>query len=62
MIAICLFLVVAFSGSFMVSLQRAAHSIDLPLIAERVETEGELLVIREMGLYGEGQGEPVPWK
>lgn len=50
---------------FIEAIQRAAHSIDLPLIAERVETEGELLVIREMGLYGvQGQlfGEPVPWK
>jgi EAL domain-containing protein (putative c-di-GMP-specific phosphodiesterase class I) len=49
---------------FIEAIQRAAHSIDLPLIAERVETEGELLVIREMGLYGvQGQlfGEPKPW-
>ena len=37
---------------FIEAIQRAAHSIDLPLIAERVETEGELSVIREMGLYG----------
>jgi diguanylate cyclase (GGDEF)-like protein len=50
---------------FIEAIQRAAHSIDLPLIAERVETEGELLVIREMGLYGvQGQlfGEPKPWQ
>ena len=50
---------------FIEAIQRAAHSIDLPLIAERVETEGELSVIREMGLYGvQGQllGEPKPWK
>ncbi|SEN64745.1 diguanylate cyclase (GGDEF) domain-containing protein [Pseudomonas sp. ok272] len=50
---------------FIEAIQRAAHSIDLPLIAERVETEGELLVIREMGLYGvQGQlfGEPKPWR
>ncbi|MFW0758678.1 cyclic di-GMP receptor LapD [Pseudomonas sp. H11T01] len=50
---------------FIEAIQRAAHSIDLPLIAERVETEGELLVIREMGLYGvQGQlfGEPAPWR
>ncbi|MHC8348094.1 cyclic di-GMP receptor LapD [Pseudomonas sp. RT4P38] len=49
---------------FIEAIQRAAHSIDLPLIAERVETEGELMVIREMGLYGvQGQlfGEPKPW-
>ncbi|WP_331693383.1 EAL domain-containing protein [Pseudomonas sp. ZY71] len=50
---------------FIEAIQRAAHSIDLPLIAERVETEGELAVIREMGLYGvQGQllGEPKPWQ
>jgi diguanylate cyclase (GGDEF)-like protein len=49
---------------FIEAIQRAAHSIDLPLIAERVETEGELSVIREMGLYGvQGQlfGAPKPW-
>jgi EAL domain-containing protein (putative c-di-GMP-specific phosphodiesterase class I) len=35
------------------------------LIAERVETEGELAVIREMGVYGvQGRlfGEPKPWQ
>jgi diguanylate cyclase (GGDEF)-like protein len=50
---------------FIEAIQRAAHSIDLPLIAERVETEGELSVIREMGIYGvQGQlfGEPKPWQ
>lgn len=49
---------------FIEAIQRAAHSIDLPLIAERVETEGELRVIREMGIEGvQGQlvGEPAPW-
>lgn len=49
---------------FIEAIQRAAHSIDLPLIAERVETEGELAVIREMGLFGvQGQlvGEPKQW-
>ncbi|MGH8389848.1 MAG: cyclic di-GMP receptor LapD [Pseudomonas sp.] len=49
---------------FIEAIERAAHSIDLPLIAERVETEGELSVIREMGLYGvQGQlfGAPKPW-
>lgn len=49
---------------FIEAIQRAAHSIDLPLIAERVETEGELAVIREMGLFGvQGQliGEPGRW-
>ena len=37
----------------------------VPLIAERVETAGELQVIREMGLFGvQGQlfGEPKPWQ
>lgn len=49
---------------FIEAIQRAAHSIDLPLIAERVETEGELAVIREMGLFGvQGRlvGEPRVW-
>ncbi|AHL31544.1 DeoR faimly transcriptional regulator [Pseudomonas brassicacearum] len=49
---------------FIEAIQRAAHSIDLPLIAERVETDGELAVIREMGLFGvQGQlvGEPRRW-
>ncbi|MEX3774872.1 cyclic di-GMP receptor LapD [Pseudomonas sp. MYb118] len=50
---------------FIEAIQRAAHSIDLPLIAERVETEGELAVIREMEIFGvQGQlvGEPKPWE
>ncbi|VVO43110.1 cyclic di-GMP receptor LapD [Pseudomonas fluorescens] len=50
---------------FIEAIQRAAHSIDLPLIAERVETEGELLVLRELGVYGvQGRlfGEPEPWQ
>jgi len=50
---------------FIEAIQRAAHSIDLPLIAERVETDGELRVIREMGIHGvQGQlvGEPAPWR
>ncbi|MBO0365729.1 MULTISPECIES: cyclic di-GMP receptor LapD [Pseudomonas] len=50
---------------FIEAIQRAAHSIDLPLIAERVETEGELQVLREMGVQGiQGQlvGEPAPWR
>ena len=49
---------------FIEAVQRAAHSIDLPLIAERVETEGERQVIAEMGIEGvQGQlvGEPNPW-
>lgn len=50
---------------FIEAVQRAAHSIDLPLIAERVETEGERQVIAEMGIEGvQGRlfGDPVPWK
>ncbi|MBH3430886.1 cyclic di-GMP receptor LapD [Pseudomonas alkylphenolica] len=50
---------------FIEAIQRAAHSIDLPLIAERVETEGELKVLCEMGIYGvQGRlvGEPAPWR
>ncbi|MDD0977362.1 cyclic di-GMP receptor LapD [Pseudomonas fontis] len=50
---------------FIEAIQGAAHSIDLPLIAERVETQGELKVLREMGILGvQGQlvGEPAPWQ
>ncbi|PAV72664.1 hypothetical protein WR25_03671 [Diploscapter pachys] len=50
---------------FIEAIQRAAHSIDLPLIAERVETEGELKVLRDMGVQGiQGQlvGGPAPWR
>ncbi|HEK1011053.1 TPA: EAL domain-containing protein [Pseudomonas putida] len=50
---------------FIEAIQRAAHSIDLPLVAERVETEGERLVLAEMGVEGiQGQlvGEPAPWR
>ncbi|WP_296258817.1 MULTISPECIES: cyclic di-GMP receptor LapD [unclassified Pseudomonas] len=49
---------------FIEAVQRAAHSIDLPLIAERVETEGEHQVIAEMGIKGvQGRlfGDPAPW-
>ncbi|MOA61526.1 putative membrane protein YjcC [compost metagenome] len=50
---------------FIEAMQRAAHSIDLPLIAERVETEGEWQVLRDMGFSGvQGQlfGAPAPWR
>ena len=50
---------------FIEAIQRAAHSIDLPLIAERVESEGESNVLREMGVQGmQGRrvGEPAPWR
>lgn len=45
-------------------LHSATHNIDLPLIAERVETAGELRVLQEVGIYGAmGQllGEPAPF-
>ncbi len=45
-------------------LHSATNNIDLPLIAERVETEGELRVLQEVGIYGAmGQllGEPAPF-
>ncbi|KAA8995705.1 EAL domain-containing protein [Affinibrenneria salicis] len=48
---------------FIEALYRATNSIDLPLIAERVETEGELQVLQEMGIQGAmGRllGEPAP--
>jgi EAL domain-containing protein (putative c-di-GMP-specific phosphodiesterase class I) len=44
--------------------QRAAHSIDLPLIAERVETQ-ELKVLCEMGRTGHSGAtgrRPAPWR
>jgi len=50
---------------FIEAIQRAAHSIDLPLIAERVETEGEMRVLRDMGIdamQGRLFGEPAPWR
>jgi len=37
---------------FIEAIFRATNSIDLPLIAEMVETRGELEVIRELGLFG----------
>jgi diguanylate cyclase (GGDEF)-like protein len=37
---------------FIDAIFRATNSIDLPLIAEMVETQGELDVIRELGLFG----------
>lgn len=48
---------------FIEAFYRTANSIDLPLIAERVETEGELDTLRGMGLQGAmGRllGEPFP--
>lgn len=49
---------------FIEVLHSAANHIDLPLIAERVETVGELRVLQEMGIAGAmGQllGEPAPF-
>lgn len=37
---------------FIDAIFRATHSIDLPLIAEMIETRGELEVIRELGIFG----------
>ncbi|MNM48688.1 RNase E specificity factor CsrD [compost metagenome] len=37
---------------FIEAVSRASNSIDLPLIAEMVESEGELKVLREMGIHG----------
>jgi diguanylate cyclase (GGDEF)-like protein len=37
---------------FIDAIVRATHSIDLPLIAEMVETSGELVAIRELGVFG----------
>ncbi|WP_339079508.1 cyclic di-GMP receptor LapD [Pseudomonas sp. TMP9] len=50
---------------FIEAVFRATNSIDLPLIAEMVETEGELTALKELGLYGAmGRllGAPMPWK
>ncbi|WP_443190811.1 cyclic di-GMP receptor LapD [Pseudomonas indica] len=50
---------------FIEAIFRATNSIDLPLIAEMVETEGELQALGELGVYGAmGRliGAPEPWK
>ncbi|RJG13869.1 EAL domain-containing protein [Pseudomonas cavernicola] len=50
---------------FIEAMFRATNSIDLPLIAEMVETEGELAVLNELGIHGAmGRliGAPAPWK
>ncbi|MDH4607224.1 cyclic di-GMP receptor LapD [Pseudomonas sp. BN102] len=49
---------------FIEALFRATNSIDLPLIAEMVESQGELDVLRELGIQGAmGRliGAPAPW-
>ncbi|MEO4048731.1 cyclic di-GMP receptor LapD [Pseudomonas sp. CAU 1711] len=50
---------------FIEAIFRATNSIDLPLIAEMVETEGELRVLRELGIHaamGRLLGAPAPWQ
>jgi diguanylate cyclase (GGDEF)-like protein len=50
---------------FIEAIFRATNSIDLPLIAEMVETQGELTVLNELGIQGVmGRliGAPEPWK
>ncbi|MWV18036.1 EAL domain-containing protein [Pseudomonas sp. L-22-4S-12] len=50
---------------FIEAIFRATNSIDLPLIAEMVETEGELAALSELGIQGAmGRliGAPAPWK
>jgi EAL domain-containing protein (putative c-di-GMP-specific phosphodiesterase class I) len=37
---------------FIEAIFRATNSIDLPLIAEMVETRGELETIKELGVFG----------
>lgn len=49
---------------FIEAIFRATNSIDLPLIAEMVETEEELAVLTELGIHGAmGRliGAPAPW-
>ncbi|MBZ9664972.1 EAL domain-containing protein [Pseudomonas sp. LMG 31766] len=49
---------------FIEAIFRATNSIDLPLIAEMVETEEELAVLTELGVHGAmGRliGAPAPW-
>ncbi len=49
---------------FIEAIYRATHSIDLPLMAETVESEGELSALRELGIQG-AMGRliaaPAPW-
>ncbi|MCQ4347948.1 EAL domain-containing protein [Pseudomonas stutzeri] len=49
---------------FIEAIRRTTHSIDLPLIAEMVEYQGEADVLRELGVHGVmGRliGAPAPW-
>ncbi|WP_137820529.1 cyclic di-GMP receptor LapD [Pseudomonas sp. 2FG] len=50
---------------FIEAMFRATNSIDLPLMAEMVETAGELAVLNELGVHGAmGHliGAPTPWQ
>ena len=50
--------------AFIEAIYRATNSIDMPLIAEMVETESELAVLKEIGIQGAmGRliGAPAPW-
>ncbi|XLX42140.1 cyclic di-GMP receptor LapD [Ectopseudomonas mendocina] len=50
---------------FIEAIFRATNSIDLPLIAEMVETEEELAVLTELGIHGamgRQLGAPAPWQ
>ena len=49
---------------FIEAIRRTTHSIDLPLIAEMVESEGEAQALRDLGVHGMmGRliGVPAPW-
>ncbi|AYC32236.1 EAL domain-containing protein [Pseudomonas cavernae] len=49
---------------FIEAMFRATNSIDLPLIAEMVESPGELAALKELGIHGAmGRliGAPLPW-
>ena len=50
---------------FIEAIYRATNSIDLPLMAEMVETAGELKTLKELGIYaamGRLIGAPAPWR
>ena len=49
---------------FIEAIFRATNSIDLPLMAEMVETDGEMRALKELGIYavmGRLIGAPAPW-
>ena len=50
---------------FIEAIYRATNSIDLPLMAEMVETAGELKTLKELGIYaamGRLIGDPATWR